>query len=278
MSQKPAFLQIFSSCSRHGVEPECEQPESPEGAVHACQTSSRRRGRRPDRRAREPLRDRALPGPGRYAKADAATLIEARKAATRLEAEVANGRTAMIYAITTEGRSALVTPATLKAMETNPMQQTYSTKFNARRAAEKAGTPADRIEVIKTPEGYSWRETPVANAASEPITGAEPASLRQGGEGEAGAARPARLLRPLMRRSHASGRTSRRLKPARGQAIAAAAGFQRGDPRPVPGQARAPHRSRGGGRYRRPPGVRDQSGVVESQGDGALSRSLRDRS
>ena len=99
-------------------------------------------------------------GQGRYAKADAATLIEARKAATRLEAEAANGRTAMIYAITTEGRSALVTPATLQAMETNPMQQTYSTKFNARRAAEKAGTPGDRIEVTKTPEGYSWRETP----------------------------------------------------------------------------------------------------------------------
>lgn len=115
-------------------------------------------------------------GQGRYAKADAATLTEALKAATRLEAEIANGRTAMIYAITTEGRSALVTPATLQAMETNPMQPTYSTKFNARRAAEKAGTPGDRIEVIKTPEGYSWRETPGASAASEPIPAAEPAS------------------------------------------------------------------------------------------------------
>ena len=115
-------------------------------------------------------------GQGRYAKADAATLTEARKAATRLEAEVANGRTAMIYAITTEGRSALVTPTTLQAMETNPMQPTYSTKFNARRAAEKAGTPADRIEVTKTREGYSWRETPVASPASEAITSAEPAS------------------------------------------------------------------------------------------------------
>jgi hypothetical protein len=119
-------------------------------------------------------------GQGRYAKAVAATLIEARKAATRLEAEVANGRTAMIYAITTEGRSALVTPATLQAMETNPMQQTYSTKFNARRAAEKAGTPADRIEVIKTPEGYSWRETPGVSAAPEAITAVEPASPAKG--------------------------------------------------------------------------------------------------
>lgn len=113
-------------------------------------------------------------GQGRYAKADAATLSEAREVAARLEAEGTNGRTAMIYAITTEGRSALVTPATLQAMETNPMPQTYSTKFNARRAAEKAGTPADRIEVIKTPEGYSWRETPGTSAAPEAIT--EPTS------------------------------------------------------------------------------------------------------
>ena len=35
---------------------------------------------------------------------------------------------------------------------------------------------ADRIEVIKTPEGYSWRETPGASAAAEAITAAEPAS------------------------------------------------------------------------------------------------------
>ena len=91
----------------------------------------------------------------------------------------------MIYAITTEGRSALVTPATLQAIETNPMPQTYSTKFNARRAVEKVGTPADRIEVIKTPEGYSWRETPGAGPARRPITAAEPDPPGQGGEGEA---------------------------------------------------------------------------------------------
>jgi hypothetical protein len=117
-------------------------------------------------------------GQGRYAKADAATLIEARKAAARLEAEAANGRTAMIYAITTEGRSALVTPSTLQALETNPMQQTYSTKFNARRAAENAGTPGDRIEVIKTPEGYSWRETPGTSAAAEATAAAEPSPAK----------------------------------------------------------------------------------------------------
>jgi hypothetical protein len=118
-------------------------------------------------------------GQGRYAKADAA-LIEERKVATQLKTEVANGRSAMIYAITTEDRSALVTPATLQAMETNPMQQPYSTKFNARRAAEKAGTPGDRIEVIKTPEGYSWRETRGASAPADAITAAEPASPAKG--------------------------------------------------------------------------------------------------
>lgn len=49
-------------------------------------------------------------GQGSYAKADAATLDAARAAAARLEAEVANGRPALIYALDAEGRSALVTP------------------------------------------------------------------------------------------------------------------------------------------------------------------------
>ena len=215
-------------------------------------------------------------GQGRYAKADAATLIEARKAAARLEAEAANGRTAMIYAITTEGRSALVTPATLQAMETNPMQQTYSTKFNARRAAEKAGTPADRIEVIKTPEGYSWRETPGASAAAEAITAAEPVR-RPRRRRRSGTARPARLCARRCAEAAPAGelRGARSQRP--GRQPAGAAGFQRGDPRPVPGQARASRRSRGGGRCRSPAGVRDQPGFVEPEGDGALSRSLRDR-
>jgi hypothetical protein len=73
-------------------------------------------------------------GQGRYAKAEAPTLPQAREVAARLEAEIANGKRAMIYALTPEGRSALVTDATETAMETSEMQ-IYTKKFNARRAA-----------------------------------------------------------------------------------------------------------------------------------------------
>ncbi|MCL5779199.1 hypothetical protein M1105_19740 [Limibaculum sp. FT325] len=105
-------------------------------------------------------------GQGVYAKAEAASLDEARTAAARLEAEAGNGKRAMIYALTAEGRSALVTPATLEAMETNPVQ-TYSKKFNACRAAERAGIPAERIAVTKTADGYVWRDTGPKAAATE---------------------------------------------------------------------------------------------------------------
>jgi hypothetical protein len=103
-------------------------------------------------------------GQGSYAKAGAATLDEARAAAARLEAEVANGRPALIYALDAGGRSALVTPATFQATEMHAMQKTYSSKFNAQRAAERAGIAPDRIEVEKTPEGFVWREKAQAAA------------------------------------------------------------------------------------------------------------------
>jgi hypothetical protein len=103
-------------------------------------------------------------GQGSYARARAATLDEARAAAARLEAEVANGRPALIYALDAGGRSALVTPATFQATEMHAMQKTYSSKFNAQRAAERAGIAPDRIEVEKTPEGFVWREKPAAAA------------------------------------------------------------------------------------------------------------------
>lgn len=106
-------------------------------------------------------------GQGRYAKAEAPTLPQAREVAARLEAEIANGKRAMIYALTPEGRSALVTDATQIAMETREMQ-IYTKKFNARRAAQRAGIPDDRIEVLRTPKGYVWRDTgPKAPAPAE---------------------------------------------------------------------------------------------------------------
>jgi hypothetical protein len=103
-------------------------------------------------------------GEGSDARARAATLDEARAAAARLEAEVANGRPALIYALDAGGRSALVTPATFQATEMHAMQKTYSSKFNAQRAAERAGIAPDRIEVENTPDGFIWREKPAATA------------------------------------------------------------------------------------------------------------------
>jgi hypothetical protein len=113
-------------------------------------------------------------GQGRYAKAEAPTLPQAREVAARLEAEIANGKRAMIYALTPEGRSALVTDATQTAMDRAEMQ-IYTKKFNARRAAQRAGIPDDRIEVLRTPKGYVWRDTgPKAPAPAEAETAAAP--------------------------------------------------------------------------------------------------------
>jgi hypothetical protein len=103
-------------------------------------------------------------GQGSYARARAASLDEARAAAARLEAEVGNGRPALIYALDAGGRSALVTPATIQATEMHDLQKTYGKKFNAQRAAERAGIAPDRIEVEKTPEGFVWREKLTATA------------------------------------------------------------------------------------------------------------------
>ena len=73
--------------------------------------------------AREPFRDRAVPRErslreGRCRDADRGTESHFSLRAKAAE----NGRTAMIYAVTTEDRLALVTPAPLPAMETNPVQ------------------------------------------------------------------------------------------------------------------------------------------------------------
>ena len=128
-------------------------------------------------------------GQGRYAKAEAPTLPEAREVAARLEAEIANGKRAMIYALTPEGRSALVTDVTQQAMETSEMQ-IYTKKFNARRAAQSAGIPIERIEVLRTPKGYVWRDTgakaptpaevaPAPSAEVAPAAAPQPAAAKR---------------------------------------------------------------------------------------------------
>jgi hypothetical protein len=122
-------------------------------------------------------------GQGRYAKAEARSLPQARKVAARLEAEIANGKRAMIYALTPEGRSALVTDATQTAMDRAEMQ-IYTKKFNARRAAQRAGIPIERIEVLRTPKGYVWRDTgrkapAPTEAATAPSAKTAPAAASQ---------------------------------------------------------------------------------------------------
>lgn len=57
-------------------------------------------------------------GAGRYARDEALSLAGARIAGARLEAAHPNGRKALIYAISAEGRDVLVTPAVLAALET----------------------------------------------------------------------------------------------------------------------------------------------------------------
>jgi hypothetical protein len=94
-----------------------------------------------------------FPGVGRYATDTAATLEEARAKATHLSALHGNGRRVLIYGVTAEGRSGLVTDT--PHME-DPMK-TYAKKFNAQRAAKAAGHERDEIEIVKTKDGFTWR-------------------------------------------------------------------------------------------------------------------------
>lgn len=87
-------------------------------------------------------------GRGAYAKAKAATLDDARAAAVRLEAEAANGKRALIYALTAEGRSALVTPATLKAMEAIMATTTKKNSAPAKKAEAKPSAEAPKRKRI----------------------------------------------------------------------------------------------------------------------------------
>jgi hypothetical protein len=92
-------------------------------------------------------------GVGRYATDTAETIDEARRKSARLVAIYRNGRRPLIYGVTADGRSALVTA--MPNME-DPMK-TYAKKFNAQRAAKAAGHDPDEIEIMKTKDGFTWR-------------------------------------------------------------------------------------------------------------------------
>jgi hypothetical protein len=94
-------------------------------------------------------------GVGRYATDTAANLEEARSKAARLMAMHRNGRRPLIYGVTADGRSGLVTDIPMPTME-NPMKS-YAKKFNAQRAAKAAGHDPRKVEIVKTKGGFTWR-------------------------------------------------------------------------------------------------------------------------
>jgi hypothetical protein len=134
-------------------------------------------------------------GRGKYARACARTLAEARNvAAPALEAEHPYGRRALIYAVDADGRSALITDDIPTESKDNPMK-TYAKKFNAQRAAKAAGHSLDEIEIVKAKDGFTWRlkqqpkraDTRNAKLAADP-------SREPRANGEAQAAAPKRPL------------------------------------------------------------------------------------
>lgn len=87
-------------------------------------------------------------GVGKYARADAPSLDAARAEAQRLEAECQNGRRALIYAITDEGRPALIVDETRRwrsNMERTKMTADQRKAKDAeRKRNERAAAKADR--------------------------------------------------------------------------------------------------------------------------------------
>jgi hypothetical protein len=92
-------------------------------------------------------------GVGRYATDTAETLDAARRKAARLVAMHGSGRRPLIYGVTADGRSGLVTDMPNMG---DPMK-TYAKKFNAQRAAKAAGHEPNEIEILKAKDGFTWR-------------------------------------------------------------------------------------------------------------------------
>jgi hypothetical protein len=135
-------------------------------------------------------------GVGRYATDTAETLDEARSKAARLVAIHRDGRRPLIYGVTADGRSGLVTD--MPNME-DPMK-TYAKKFNAQRAAKAAGHDPEEIDIIKTKDGFTWRAKRQRKSAAEARDAKLAADLSR--EPPAGSAkRSAAPKRPLGKRA-----------------------------------------------------------------------------
>lgn len=140
-------------------------------------------------------------GVGRYATDTAGTLQEARVKADRLVAMHPNGRRPLIYGVTADGRSGLVTNTCMPKPTEDPMK-TYAKKFNAQRAAKAAGHKPDEVEIVKTKDGYAYRVrggAPAKESATAPR--AEPAAGK-GRKGRKAASKPeTAATRPLGKRA-----------------------------------------------------------------------------
>ena len=139
-------------------------------------------------------------GVGRYATDSAATLEEARAKAARLIAMHPNGRRPLIYGVTADGRSGLVTE-TCTSIKEDPMK-TYAKKFNAKRAAEAAGHSPDDIEIVKVKDGYTFRVKGGASAEDNAKAAKAEAAPRKGRKRRKAAGKPeAAVTRPLGKRA-----------------------------------------------------------------------------
>ena len=93
-------------------------------------------------------------GMGRYATDTAETIEEALAKADRLVAAHPNGRRPLIYGVTADGRSGLVTDAFIPKPTEDPMK-TYTKKSKAKRAAKPTAAkrvqkPAQKQEPVST--------------------------------------------------------------------------------------------------------------------------------
>jgi hypothetical protein len=139
-------------------------------------------------------------GVGRYATDTAATLEEARAKAARLVAMHPNGRRPLIYGVTADGRSGLVTETSMFIKE-NPMK-TYAKKFNAKRAAEAAGHSPDDVEIVKVKDGYTFRAKGGASAEDNAKAAKAEAAPKKGRKSRKAAGKPdAAVTRPLGKRA-----------------------------------------------------------------------------
>ena len=128
-------------------------------------------------------------GMGRYATDTAETIQEALAKADRLIAMHPNGRRPLIYGVTADGRSGLVTNDFIPKPTEDPMK-TYAKKFNAQRAAKAAGHNPDEVAIVKTKDGYAYRVKGGASAEeSAKAAKAEPAT-RTGQNGRKAAGKP----------------------------------------------------------------------------------------